>query len=174
MCGRDDQPVDEHRVQDPEEVAETVGAQPGSTSFGRQRQGRAEDLDVVPLVGFPDPNADVDVLGKVDQDAGEFADRLGRQSKCVVGEALLGFGESLLELPYDGREMEVALAFVSLGSMCRVVHHDISFPCVRLRIVSGAAWAWNAAGAKPVLAQGAACLGVGGIYPRAPKPAILP
>ena len=88
------------------------------TAFSRgQRKGGAEELGVVAFVGCPYPGAAVEVFGEIDQDAGEFAQRLGRQAEGIVGEASLRLGERPPELPHDLGKMRVALTFVSLGTM---------------------------------------------------------
>ena len=64
----------------------------------------------------------MDVLGEVDQDAGEVAERLGRQTEGIVGEIALHFRERPLKLPHDLGKMRVALPLAPLGTMRRVVH----------------------------------------------------
>ena len=86
---RDGQVVDERRVQDPEEVAESVGdSGPEPLPARCQGKGGAEELDVVAFVRRPYPGAGVEVFGEIDQDAGEVAKRIGRQTEGVVGEVV--------------------------------------------------------------------------------------
>ncbi len=119
MRRRDGQFVDERRVQDPKEMKEAVGMEARSkvaAVFSRgQRKGGAEELGVVAFVGCPYPGAVVEVFGEVDQDAREFAKRLGRQPEGIVGEAALRLREHSPKLPHHLGKMRVALPLKSLA-----------------------------------------------------------
>ncbi len=105
MCRRKGQLVDEGRVQDPEEVKQTVGMEVASLAFRDQWKGGAEELGVVAFVGCPNAGAVVEVFSEVDQNAGEFTKRLERQTERIVGEAALHFRERPPEFSGDLREM---------------------------------------------------------------------
>ncbi len=129
MRRRDGQIVDERRVQDPKEVAESFGAEvwPEIALLRGQGKGAAEELDVVAFVRRPYPDAGVDVLGEIDHDAGEVVEHIGRQAEGVVGEIALHVRERPPELPHDLGKVRVASSLVAVGAMRQVVRHDLSF-----------------------------------------------
>jgi hypothetical protein len=70
----------------------------------------------------------MDVLGEVDQDAGEFAKQLGWQTERVVGEVVLRLGNRPPEPPHDLEKIRIPLALAALGAMRRIIRHDVPFP----------------------------------------------
>jgi hypothetical protein len=59
----------------------------------------------------------MEVFREVHQDSGEFAEFLGRQPKCIMGEVALRLGEYPLELPNGWQKIRVALPLIPLRTV---------------------------------------------------------
>ena len=102
-------------------MTEAVGMEARSkvaaVSSRGQGKGGAEELDVVAFVGCPYPGAVVEVFREIDQDAGEFAERLGSQAEGVVGEVALRVRERPPKLPHDLRKMRITSSPIPLRTV---------------------------------------------------------